>query len=497
MSAAEHVWPESAGSAGVVETGEGEEVVQVVLSWCGARAGGAPASWSRSDRQPAVLAVAQVAAGGRFALGERGDALVPEEVLGAVRFEVVRHDGATAVAIVPPGARLRVDGWPHEAKALEIVRGHVMDIELGAFVVRLARVRAARRPASAPLRCLRGAGAGCLAGSALVHAAAFAVVALFAPALGATEGDPFDPDRVALIRHLVDASAQREAELAPDDAPRAVGGGTGAGAPARGTEGEAGKHDTDRNGRWAARGTARSETAALPRDRVLAEAASYGTIGILASLTNPDAPTVRWGTVLDGSDDASEIGHLFGATIDDAAGSYGGGLSGPGEAGGGQAKAIGVHDIVALGHAGLGTCLGTGPSGEGPCDGASGGYGRWSRGDVRRGYTPHVKEPRYETVETSGHLPAEVIQRIVRQNDGRYRFCYQKGLEANPTLQGRVTVKFLIDRHGAVAFAADAGSDLPDENVRRCVVSSFTTLSFPEPDSGVVTVIYPIVFSPK
>jgi hypothetical protein len=100
-------------------------------------------------------------------------------------------------------------------------------------------------------------------------------------------------------------------------------------------------------------------------------------------------------------------------------------------------------------------------------------------------------------VQVNGRLPAEVIQRVVRQNDGRYRFCYSSALRANPNLQGRVTVRFLIDRTGAVAVAADGGSDIPDEGVRRCVVSSFLALSFPAPESGAVSVVYPIAFSPE
>jgi hypothetical protein len=97
----------------------------------------------------------------------------------------------------------------------------------------------------------------------------------------------------------------------------------------------------------------------------------------------------------------------------------------------------------------------------------------------------------------NGRLDPQVIQRIVRLNDGRYRFCYQNGLRGDPSLQGRVTVKFVIDRHGSVGLAADGGSDIPDQNVRQCVVQSFMSLSFPEPDSGTVTVVYPIVFSPE
>jgi hypothetical protein len=98
---------------------------------------------------------------------------------------------------------------------------------------------------------------------------------------------------------------------------------------------------------------------------------------------------------------------------------------------------------------------------------------------------------------TNGRLAAEIIQRIVRLNDGRYRFCYENALRADPSLHGRVTVRFMIDRSGAVAVAADGGSDIPDEGVRRCVVTSFLGLSFPQPENGTVTVVYPIVFSPE
>ena len=35
----------------------------------------------------------------------------------------------------------------------------------------------------------------------------------------------------------------------------------------------------------------------------------------------------------------------------------------------------------------------------------------------------------------SGRLPPEVIQRIVRQNFGRFRLCYENGLRSNPNLR--------------------------------------------------------------
>jgi hypothetical protein len=109
-----------------------------------------------------------------------------------------------------------------------------------------------------------------------------------------------------------------------------------------------------------------------------------------------------------------------------------------------------------------------------------------------------VKSPRMvEGVsQVNGRLPPEVIQRTVRLNFGRFRLCYENGMRANPNLEGRVSVRFIIDRSGAVAMAADGGSDLPDRGVVQCVVRGFGNLSFPSPEGGVVTVVYPLLFNP-
>jgi hypothetical protein len=96
----------------------------------------------------------------------------------------------------------------------------------------------------------------------------------------------------------------------------------------------------------------------------------------------------------------------------------------------------------------------------------------------------------------SGRLPPDVIQRIVRQNFGRFRNCYEIGLRANPNLEGRVVARFVIGRDGAVSNVS-AGGDLPDAQVRSCVASAFYGLSFPTPENGIVTVSYPIVLTPS
>jgi hypothetical protein len=101
------------------------------------------------------------------------------------------------------------------------------------------------------------------------------------------------------------------------------------------------------------------------------------------------------------------------------------------------------------------------------------------------------------TLQVSGRLPPEVVNRILRQNHGRLRACYEAGLRTNPTLQGRITTRFVIGRDGSVAAAANGGSDLPDAGVVMCSVRALYGLSFPQPEGGIVTVSYPVIFRPR
>jgi Ca-activated chloride channel family protein len=133
-------------------------------------------------------------------------------------------------------------------------------------------------------------------------------------------------------------------------------------------------------------------------------------------------------------------------------------------------------------------------AGTGTGQGFGSGHGRL--GGVHRTGPPRIKLAPPQI--TGGGLPVEVVQRIVRQNLGRFRLCYENGLRNNPNLQGRVSVKFEIDQAGAVRTVANGGSDLPDANVVQCVVKAYSGLSFPSPDSArPITVLVPINFAPE
>ena len=90
----------------------------------------------------------------------------------------------------------------------------------------------------------------------------------------------------------------------------------------------------------------------------------------------------------------------------------------------------------------------------------------------------------------TGSLPAEVVQRIVRQHFGGVRACVQR---AEPSGQISLTATFHIDRSGAAGRDAKVQTDPRDSKLGECVAALFRTLSFPQPEGGSVAVTYPII----
>ena len=222
----------------------------------------------------------------------------------------------------------------------------------------------------------------------------------------------------------------------------------------------------------------------IARAQAQRDSAEFGMIGLLNSGADgdPNAPIAPWGRDDSvGNDPMSARGNLWGNDIGDSFGNGGLGMSGLGEGGGGRGEGIGLGSIGTIGHgAGTGTGQGFGS-----------GHGRLGGN--------HISSPpqvRMGTFNVVGRLPPEVIQRIVRQNFGRFRLCYENGLRSNPNLQGRVATRFEIRKDGDVGNVTNGGSDMPDSNVVRCVVRSFYGLSFPQPEGDSVMVVAPIMFSP-
>jgi hypothetical protein len=258
---------------------------------------------------------------------------------------------------------------------------------------------------------------------------------------------------------------------------------------AKGEEGSMGDSTSKAtDGRYSVRGPVDNPDPHISQARALEEARSFGAIGLLASLDGADAgPIADWARLEAlGNDPLSFEGNMWNEQIGTSFGAGGLGLTGIGMGGGGFGEGIGLDGVGTIGHgAGGGNLMGFGP----------GGGNGLSRGRFVKQHKATSPNVRIAGTSVSGRLPPEVIQRIVRQNHGRFRACYESGLRTNPNLQGRVVASFVIGRDGTVANVS-GGGDLPDSGVISCVTRSFYGLTFPQPDGGIVTVTYPIVLSP-
>lgn len=445
--------------------------------------------WGRN-----VISVSHLTPPRDFYVGERDDAetvcdvFVPAEKTGQDRFSLVRVEHGACFVVVPPGAR----GFIEDARGRRALGGEQLEpvpltekgrveFELGGFVFHVASVHAGR-----PLK--KGVGvawdwnvAAFFGLSFVTHMSLLAALAFFVPNLSGISEEESDRERLYVLQQYLDASAERERERTLTEVPSAGEQEGGSGQQAAGEQGAMGKaHAPVANKHYAVQGPKDNPEPHLAREAARHEAETFGIIAMLRG--DPNAPTAPWGrdSAL-GTDEVSARGNMWGDEIGDAFGA-GLGLNGVGEGSGGRGRGIGMGDIGSIGR-------GSG-SGDGP--GFGNGHGQLGRGHVAR--APGGLRAGATTV--SGRLPPEVIQRVVRQNFGRFRACYQLGLTRNPNLEGRIAARFVIARDGAVSSVANGGSDLPDSQVVSCVISAFYGLSFPQPENGIVTVNYPIMLSP-
>jgi hypothetical protein len=412
-----------------------------------------------------------------------------------------KHASEGAMTFLVAESEIEIARWtngelwvsPPNAAPFVVRGGEATTIVVGDFTFHVGvSEREKRIEKNVAAAILSDGGLRSVAGSATVHAALLAAVAFFMPSMSEANDDVMDRQRMLDLKAYIQSAAEREQEQPKQETTGDTGGSSNplGGQPARNEAGAMGTtKEVAKPGRWSAKGDEKPENAQLAREHALKEAAEFGMIGLLASAnSDPNAPVVPWGNVLAGSDRESHMGNLWSGDLGDAFGT-GLGLSGPGEGGGGKGNVIGLGGISGLGHLG-GNC-----DNNGHCDGGNGhGHGR-----LPGTYVPHGPRINWNPqITTNGRLDPSVIQRIVRQNSGRFVGCYQDGLRTNPSLEGRVAVAFAIGRDGSVTMSHDtSGSDLPDQNVRSCVAKAFFNLSFPEPAGGIVSVTYPLSFTPQ
>nr|BFD65491.1 hypothetical protein HAGR004_05130 [Bdellovibrio sp. HAGR004] len=148
---------------------------------------------------------------------------------------------------------------------------------------------------------------------------------------------------------------------------------------------------------------------------------------------------------------------------------------------------------------GNGLIAGSAGEGSGRAQSA-GGYGTKGVGGGRAGYgkislvggTSAVSLPLDEEATVEGGLDRDQIIAVINKNKGQIIYCYEKGLQAQPSIGGRVAVDFVIGPAGRITTAKVAQSSLGSRMVENCMLQRMKSWQFPRPVGNVnVDVLYP------
>lgn len=110
-----------------------------------------------------------------------------------------------------------------------------------------------------------------------------------------------------------------------------------------------------------------------------------------------------------------------------------------------------------------------------------------------------TKKPRAvgDPWECAGDLAPAEIRRVLGEEQGAIRSCYERELRNNNQLQGDVVLQVRIGNDGKVAATRVRGN-LKDNNVKSCMQNVAKGWAFPAPSGGTCAVFEaPFHFTPK
>ena len=174
---------------------------------------------------------------------------------------------------------------------------------------------------------------------------------------------------------------------------------------------------------------------------------------------------------------------------------------------GGVGSGSGRGTGIGRGIGGTGTTRGgkgRGPGGGGSVQGDFVSQGKVNVGETRRprGRGGKGRGPKEVALVKTGKATGSLkglsraeIEKVIRARQGLIRACYQRQLNRNRGLSGKITVSFRIQSNGSVSSARVVGgqSTLRDRSVQSCVVRQIGKLKFPAKGGG--TVNFPFIFN--
>lgn len=87
------------------------------------------------------------------------------------------------------------------------------------------------------------------------------------------------------------------------------------------------------------------------------------------------------------------------------------------------------------------------------------------------------------------------IRRVVGGKSNAIKYCFEKELQTNPTLSGKVVAQWKVGLDGSVMEASIASSTLNHKGAEGCITRVIKRMRFEKPNGGICVINYPFVFS--
>lgn len=101
-------------------------------------------------------------------------------------------------------------------------------------------------------------------------------------------------------------------------------------------------------------------------------------------------------------------------------------------------------------------------------------------------------------IDGSKGLEAEEILKVIRENLGQIKCCYESFLQINPDSSGRIKVLFIVNLDGSVKNVSTKENTVSQSKImENCISKRMLEWKFPKPRGNIpVTVTYPFEFNP-
>jgi hypothetical protein len=101
---------------------------------------------------------------------------------------------------------------------------------------------------------------------------------------------------------------------------------------------------------------------------------------------------------------------------------------------------------------------------------------------------------RNEPPAVDGQLDPNIIVKEVKARMGAIKACYERSLKRNPSLSGKIAMRWTITPAGTVSAVEVDQDSMGDSEVSSCIKTQIAHWRFPAPAGGSVEVQFPFVF---